>query len=357
MLVYLILFTVILTLIFLSSTTMNEQAITVFYVLIWFFLFILIGFRHYSIGNDTYGYIRLFLNSRLMSLDWTEFFTSRYELGFLTYNKWLYGINQHPSTVLVGFALPTVVINAYVLYKKSVNPCLSLFIFCAYRYFSFSLSGIRPMMALSLLFLSYYFYDEKKYLRAVLTVVLASSFHLSSLVFAIALIFQNIRLTKLKMLTLSGVALFFFLVMDRVFLFLLSSFEKYSYYEEGVFQESAKLGSLLNFLILLLIFLFGEWIGRQEQAFFTKNSLRVLSFYGVLVSFVALRVTVFDRFSAAFALVALLYVPFILSRIQSREWRVLAMTGVCLSFCLYFFLIILLRPEWNYIVPYRSILF
>lgn len=356
MFIYLILFAAILVLIFFSSTTMDERVITIFYVLLWSVIFILIGFRQYNIGNDTDGYINLFLRIPYIHIDWTEFFTSRYELGFLTYNKWLYAINPHPSTVLIGFALPTVFINAYVLYKKSVNPCLSLLLFCTYRYLSFSLSGIRPMMALSLLFLGYYFYDEKKYLWA-LAMCLASSFHLSSLVFAIALVFKDIRLTKMNMMTLSGIAIFFFLVMERVFNFLLSSFEKYSYYEEGVLQESAKLGSFLNFLILLLIFLLGEWIGRQEPSTFFKNSMRTLAFYGVLVSFVAMRVTVFDRFSGAFALISLLYLPFILSRIQSRQWRILATMGVCISFCLYFFLIVLLRPEWNYIVPYRSVLF
>lgn len=356
MLVYLVLFAIVLLLNFLAATTIDERALRVGYVLVGMFLFVLIGFRSYTVGNDTLSYIGLFLRSHRMVIEWGEFFTSRYELGFLLYNQWLYSFLPTPSTVLVGFAFPTVGIFTYVLYKKSVNPYLSLLLFCSYRYLSFSLSGIRPMMALSFMLLAYYFHDEKKVFRALLALFLAMSFHLSSIVFGLALLFKDIRLTKMRMLSLSGVAVFFFLVMERVFLILLSSFEKYSYYEEGVLQGSAKLGSLLNFLVLLLVFLFGEWVGKKDSSW-KKNSLRTMCFYAVLVSFVALRVTVFDRFSAAFAMMVLLYLPLILSQIKSSQWRILASLGVCISFCLYFFLIVLLRPEWNYIIPYSTVLF
>ncbi|HEM5988853.1 TPA: EpsG family protein [Streptococcus suis] len=357
MLIYFLLTVFILLLAFLSTTNVDRKAVTICYILTWIAIFFIIAFRDYSVGSDTLTYISIFLKSPKLVVNWSEFWTSRFELGFLIYNKWLYQFSQHWSTALIGYALPTVIINAYILHKKSVNPFFSTFIFVTYRYLGYSLSSIRPMMAMSLLFLGYYLFENKQKLFGSLALVIALTFHLASIPFIILLLFRNIRLSKKLMATCSLVSIFLFLLIENIFRGLLDVFEKYTYYENSVLQDSAKLGSLLNFLVLFLIFLFGEWIRFVNDEKNEVDSLRTMCFFGLVIAFAGIKITVFDRILGSFAILSLLYLPYVLSKIKSNDWRIISYLIVTIGFCLYFFIILIFRPEWNYIVPYQNILF
>lgn len=355
MFVYLLLFFLIIILIFLLATTINYTVVKLLYVLILCYIFFLVGFRDTIIGNDTSVYVQVFRNVPKYIIDWSEFFTSRFELGFLLYNKLLYSINNQPLFMLIGYALPTVLINGYVIYKKSANIGLSLLVFCSFGYLGFSLSGIRPMLAISLLVLGYYFYEERKIFRALIALFLACSFHLTSLLFVVLLPFKNMKLTRHKIIVFSVMAFSLFLVIGNIFITALGYFSKYAKYELAI-QETPKLGSFLNFMVLLLVFIFGELVKDDLKTKY-EQSLRRMVFFAVLTSFISLRIPLFGRFSLQLGYFIVLYLPTVITKIKSKQLKIICAVIVTVSFCLYFFSILILKPEWNNIVPYRTYLF
>ena len=80
--------------------------------------------------------------------------------------------------------------------KFSKDQIFSYIMFLALGYYSFSLAGLKQVFAMTILIWSFHCFLEKLYIRSFLLILLASIFHLSSLIFLSAFLIVVIRRSK-----------------------------------------------------------------------------------------------------------------------------------------------------------------
>lgn len=158
------------------------------------FISFVVGLRDYSVGHDTYNYSMIY--SRVIKLNFEVLFTTKpynvLEKGYLLL-MWLFGhISTNPSIFFLAVAIFEFLIVGMWLYKYSQRPLLSLLIFVC-MFLTFFLTGIRQNIAMAILLLAYHFLREKKYKWFVAFVLLASTFHVTSLVFLTVFFIQKVK--------------------------------------------------------------------------------------------------------------------------------------------------------------------
>lgn len=152
----------------------------------------LLAFRHPSMGVDlkygqTTGYLGGF--QIIGKSGWDKVLHSdfkNYERGYVIFCKLLYYINDNQQTLLIACAVISVGAVSYLIYKYSKNLLLSYLIYLGLPVFLINYSGMRQTVAIAITMFSYTFIRNKKIIPFVLTVLLASTFHSSAIIFLAA---------------------------------------------------------------------------------------------------------------------------------------------------------------------------
>lgn len=144
-----------------------------------------------------------------------------------------------------------------------------------------------------------------------------------------------------------------YLNLNSILAFSVEFFNRYSsYYETAL---NVNLATILNFVVVFVVFVFGEiFIKNKDDRY--VSILRKLMFLNVLISFIATNVPMFGRFILLFGSLMILYLPLIVEGINSFNNRFLSKVLVVFGFLSYFYIILILKPEWNVIVPYKNII-
>ena len=184
-----------------DSMLKNSKRGKAFYVFVCFLaVFLLVALRHPSMGADlgfgkTTGYLGSFTS--ISNHSWKELFAMEgylnYEIGFVVLNKLLgYISTDHQFFIAVCAFLCTAPVF-YTIYKKSETPTLPMLIFLGLPMFLLMYSGLRQAIALALCFVATMYVQEKKLVKFVLVIAVASLFHSSALFFLIAYPLYYIR--------------------------------------------------------------------------------------------------------------------------------------------------------------------
>ena len=201
-------------------------------ICVWQFLllFILLGFRHPSMGVDLgygsfYGYLGRFSN--IASFSWKQAFTeevANYERGYILFNKLISLISNKEQFLLICCAFVSILPIMYVIYKKSVSPTFSVYIYLGLPIFLLLFSGLRQNIAIGICFVSFLFIQDHKPAKFVLCVLFASWFHSSALMFLLAYPVYHVKLgPSLRKLTVPMLAVVYvfrypiFYVVGRLF--------------------------------------------------------------------------------------------------------------------------------------------
>lgn len=174
---------------------------------IWFcfiLIFILLAFRHQSMGidlgyyvNGHVSYLQAFDN--LTDLPWSIALTGKYayfETGYQVFCKLVGTIWKNRQFFLAVCAMVSLVPVAWVLSKKSDSPVLSCIIYLAFPSYEILFSGLRQGIAIGITVLALYFVQEKKPIRFLIAILIACFFHSSSCVFLVAYPAYNIKISK-----------------------------------------------------------------------------------------------------------------------------------------------------------------
>lgn len=323
-------------------------------------LFIIAGFRHYSVGSDTEVYKDIF-ESKMNLPSLSEYFDSRFELGFLYLNHFIYNyITTNYSIYLAIYSFLTLAITFFVTKKESRDAYFSLIIYYALGIYTGTMNTLRVSLAVSIIFLAYYFIKRNRNISAGISIIVASSFHLSALVFFLVYLFRKVRIGTGGLLIAGVISVLGFLGIRGIIENLLSVFSKYESYTQGnEYGDSAKLASILGSIIIILVFLWGEYVFRNITLKNSENFLRNIIILGVVFSIIAIQTVTIARIVAYFYNFIILYVPLIITKIPRKDFIerkqvMLIIITMIILFGFRFFVILIFRPEWNYIIPYRN---
>lgn len=145
-------------------------------------MFIFMAFRSSRVGTDTLGYINSFKKASRFSFSNTiEIFKEKEPF----YNLFESIVRTFTDNYTVFFIIISIFVMLSVcrfIYKYSSNPTMSFIAYMSMAYFAFNLAGIRQTIAIGLLLYAMDAMLEKKTLKALVLVGVASLFHISSLI-------------------------------------------------------------------------------------------------------------------------------------------------------------------------------
>ena len=158
---------------------------------------LIIGLRHYSIGTDTYSYVFNFLRAKGLSetplymlLDYREFL-------FLLFRNIVREFTDSYTIYLLLIAFFYMGSVLCFIYKYSTIPSISVLLFMSMGYFSFCMSGLRQTIAMGIFIIAVMALQEKKYIKCAILLLIATGFHISSIIYFAALIAYFLPLNKI----------------------------------------------------------------------------------------------------------------------------------------------------------------
>lgn len=166
----------------------NKKACILYFLI----LFLLFALRHPSMGIDlgyggSYGYLGRY--SVIAQFSWAQaltFFVQNYERGYILFNKLISLISDDQQMLLIGCAFASLAPILYTIYRESESPAVSVFIFMGIPAFMMLFSGMRQSIAIGLCFFALLYIKQKKLVKFIGVVFLASMFHYSASIFALA---------------------------------------------------------------------------------------------------------------------------------------------------------------------------
>lgn len=259
MLIYYLLFITffVLGIVLFKSNVVSEKKARIIYGIAFFFLIgLLLALRHPSMGVDlgygkSTGYLASF--EKIAKLSWGDVFTRdwlNYERGYIVFNKLVSTIfnSRDPQTLLMVCGFISALSPAILIAKESKNQLLSTLIYIALPSFYIAFSGLRQAVALSITMLAYLMIKNKRWVKFILLVILASLFHSSAIVFLIAYPLYYIKHNSIY--KLASVVSVFVVYILRVPLFRILG----TFFKDNV--EIEETGAFMLFLVLVAIYLF-----------------------------------------------------------------------------------------------------
>lgn len=192
-----------LTLVVTSSLKVKEQTAKKAFCFIAFAcLFLMLALRHQSMGLDlrymaSHGYLGAF--DTISNVSWDNIFDisfANYEKGYIVFNKIVSLIYDNRQFFLGACALVTILPIVYVIYKKSVSPLQSIIIYMGLPAFLMSFSGLRQALAIGICFFALLYIEDKKFIKFLIIVLIATTFHYSSIIFLIAYPLYRFKIKK-----------------------------------------------------------------------------------------------------------------------------------------------------------------
>lgn len=297
-----------------------------------------LGTRATTVGVDTARYAYVFEN-----IFRYEF---RYERGFTLFVKLIRQLTADESVFLLVAAAICLLPIGFVIYRFSQMPYLSWYIFICMFYFSFFFSGMRQSIAMALLFIAFYLLVKNKPIWAVAVVLLASTFHLSSITFLLLVLLYKHKMKKWEFFVFVPAYLLIFLFRSPIFNIILRiMYEDYEQVETNAYTWMS-----IQLILFLLLYFFNFTLREDRVRQLALTSMTIGCAF-ILLTSVGTNVL---RVANYFNIFMVLLIPNSMRAIPKklRPFVVLAGIGV-----LTVFYIIHLQNNPYSIIPYRSTLF
>jgi hypothetical protein len=342
----------------LSQNCKTSFFFNIFLGLSFLVLFFVLGFRNYS-GIDDPTYISIF-NSVSEYGWWTIFKQTTMEPGYLILNDIVsFFTNNYLYMQLLSSFIPLFLFYySFKRFRNMISIPMAVFLLCTMLYFQvLSVAIVRMFIAISIVFTAFYYIPQRKIMRYILLILIASMFHYSAL-FMLVLTYFAINRDNLskraKRFVYIGfiVTPLFFVAVAKFFVPLMGN--RYAGYGtiDG-FSLSVSSFDTIPLLVLLLLF-YKRFKGEDKyyfKLFISVFALScIMSFYSGMVSLGRL---IFYANSAFF-----LAAPMV-SRALNRDSKKLIFSSIIIlfGFIYVYWTQFTLEAHISNLFPYQNILF
>ena len=304
------------------------------------------------VGGDTEYYTKLFLE--ISRTPFKQLFHIGLEKGFVLFCYLLSFISKRPQTLVFFSSLLLNVLVLYYIYKKSKIVWLSVFLYVSLMAFFNAMNLMRFAIAYTILLYANDYVVKRQYVRLTAVLLLAASFHFSSLMYAIIYFIYPMKLTKKNMVAVAIPFGILALSFNYAFQLLVQLNVRYtSYGVHGVFYQSAY-ANILEFLISLVVFGFAVWCNKKIAYLKDEEKLYMwMLFIAMIFTLMSINVMIVIRFSALFALITIVYLPNLLSRMSYNQ-RDAWIFVISLFAILKMAVVLTYRSAWYFALPYRN---
>lgn len=302
----------------------NRTRIKIFFCLIIIIQLILIlGLRDKNLGRDLVNYRPFF--EQCIKYRTKIFKFSRFETGYIWLNIIIGNISRDFNVFLFVVAMLSLIPIGYIICKYSKNVFLSFIIYLAFDFYSFLFSGLRQGISFGIVFFSYKYIREKKPIRFIVCVIIASLFHKSAIVFLPAYILSKININK-------KVIINYFIIMCITFIFrtsIMRFFIEFFYDNYSVVTSDSYTYLLCSIVILIFGIVFYKQVLKENKL---ASSYYIFIMVGILFLVFTSVGTNMLRISNYYYMFIILFIPEVLSKINDKM----------LSFIMSYFIVILL---------------
>lgn len=320
-----------------NRRTNKENLLAAFALL---FFWVLTAFRGIDIGNDTVSYVRIFNDILANGIDFNSGIEYGYQILCL-----VIGFFSSNSTFFL-FVIATICYSGVAIYifKYSKNKMFSVCLFFCVCFSNFTNILRQDIAMVIILFANQAIRDNKK-IKALLLIIFASFFHLSAisaiLLFLYKFVPKSVFYVFIATIILTIAAITG--VLNEILIFIVPTYKNYILKQEFGFGYIALTVDLIRALAIYVLLSY----------FYGKNR-KLLVNYIILLLFSSLGyiATIISRASTYFLLPIIIDIPnaFYLKKIKHYKSIIL---GVCFIFIAYFIVVLIIRPEWNYLYPYE----
>lgn len=332
----------------------NKRINLSFACFIFFQLFIIAGFRHPDILNDTQAYIDNFNAIDTSKSFW--YLEGRFEPAFQFFMKFIsYYISKNPLALLIISSFITQGLIVLFLYKNSSLLWLSFFLYITFRLFFFSTSGLRQGLAVAICLFAYQYLKGNKAIYFFLLVIVATLFHYSAMIFIFLYFVKRLDI-NVKTFLITGLAVSVLLVFISLLadMFFTSFTYGKDYYDRGIELDS-NLGTMLITANMLIVFSFVYyfWYRNLNEV---SNEDRILIwsvFIAVIILIISIKFGILLRFTYYFTPFSLILLPKAICAINDRIVKSLSLRFWVVFSAVQFLIILYYRPEWYNFYPYK----
>lgn len=237
----------------------------------------------------------------------------------------------------------------YFIYKHSKNPLVSVIIFMGIEFFTLSFTALRQMIAVAILVNSYTFIKDKKPIKFVLTVLLASLFHKTAIVFLIVYLFNYIKINK-KTMIIGGLI---FLVSQIIGIELLTRigskiYPSYFPKSPSFTTNGIKQAAVILVYWLIGIFIYYKYVDKNKRKEY--NSLSIIIFMAFFIQSFTNRIPMVNRLIWYFYIFNIIYMPNLISNIKDIKVRNIFYAGITILSLVQY---ILFSASMYNVVPYK----
>lgn len=252
-------------------------------------MFLFAALRSYTVGQDVQAYFSAY--STCASLTSLNEVFAMYLGRDPVFHGLLYfmsKISPDPQLILVVVGAVVALGFSYFTYHEKGNVLLFFMLFISLRIYSFTLSGLRQSVAIGLILIAYILLKEKRIVLYLILTFVASLFHISAIIFLIALPIVKLKKTGIlivSVLVLTGLNIFTdgaitsfaakFFFQDRFSGYLARSDEK-------EFEVSI---TFFVYLFVYVLALFGiKSINKDNQTFYQDFNVLTIGIFLSLLS-------------------------------------------------------------------------
>ena len=284
--------------------------------------------RSDSVGSDSKNYTRDFVNK--INIEYFEF-RSDSEMGFQFFHYIILALTKNYFWLFLISSFIVVFSYLFFFKKYSKDYFLSVVIFISFGFYTFFFNGLRQGLAMAIAVLATPFLIEKKFLKFLLIIFIASLFHRSALILILFYFIVNLKI-KIEYKVLS--VFFGSLALSSIVIkYLANTNEKYVTYAQVSENSGGYLTLGLYFLIGCIIYLY-IIKSKNESEYFLK--LSELYLYGVIflipVAMLGANASGPQRLLFYFAWVICIIFPVIMNSLNNKFIYICFLIGCILYF-------------------------
>lgn len=318
-------------------------------------LFIMAAFRGMNVANDTASYYRTFLKIQENGIQSEQ----RMEIGYVLLNGFLAKIFPVGD---IGFYV-LLFISAFVAYfplerwieKHSTSYAIAIIAFYFLQNASY-MSAIRQAMAVGIVLTALMKYEEGKYIKCAIFIVLALTFHSSAIVCVLFFVVRKLKFDLKKFLIFISLAIV--LVVTNVVSVIARIIEPETTYLVNEVGNSTSVlvscGIYIALLALQALYVKSKQITSLENSkkVYTDDFFSFCILGATFFTILSLRGPGMTRLSLYFLIAGLPYIPNTMEKIENKKVAFIIKILFALLVWLYSYIVFKYRPEWAHVWPY-----
>lgn len=290
-----------------------------YFIFVTLFMIILVGFRDFSVGIDTYGYYKTYI--RYANIDFNYIFRDHVkEKGYIfiqiLFNK--LGIGFLGFNIL--YAVFNFCIISLLIYRYSKMPWLSYFLYICFSFYTLSFTMVRQTLAMSIVILAV-MQDKKdgiwSFLKFVLFIYIAHMFHSSAIITLPLWFVRRIKFNKRLAIVIFIIAFFTFVFKSKMANFVINYATEISDKYESYNVKTGNAGVLL-YMMMIVSVMFGYML---KSFLFEKDN--VFFFYCLCIMIILFPAVqggnAIMRIYYYFYIFMIVYIPNMLESIRKEE--------------------------------------